>query len=147
MIIVDTRERKWGHIRNWLEMHGIDYECKKLDFGDYMLPGGRVTVDRKRNLDELAGNLCTKDKRRFWNEIRGASRAGLHVVVLCEHGQGIESPHDVLNWRSNNTKITGEMVFSEMFNMSVAYGVEFLFCDTEQTGQRIAKILELDCGK
>lgn len=140
-LIVDTREQKWGHVRAYFEEHGLQFENRKLDFGDYMVPGGTVSVDRKQNLDELAQNLCTADSRRFWNEIRGASKAGIHLVVLCEHGGKVRTIRDVKTWKSCYTKITGEMIFRKMFMASAAYGVEFRFCNKGETGARIAEIL------
>ena len=146
-LIVDTREQKWNHIKTYLEQNGIEYSLHKLDYGDYMTPGNHISVDRKQNLDELAANLCTADSRRFWNEIRGASRAGVHLVVLCEHGEGIKTIRDVKPWRSAYTKITGEMIFRKMFMASAAYGVEFRFCDKTETGKKIVEILGGSHGK
>lgn len=140
-LIVDTREQKWSHIKTYLEQNGIEYSLHKLDYGDYMTPGNHISVDRKQNLDELAANLCTADSRRFWNEIRGASRAGIKLVVLCEHGDGVKTIRDVKPWRSAYTKITGEMIFRKMFQASAAYGVEFKFCDKSETGAKIVEIL------
>ena len=147
MILVDTRERKWDHIRSKLEACGIDYEVRKLDFGDYMVPGGSVSVDRKRNLDELAANLCTSDARRFWNEIRNAKKNGIRLVILCEHSRNYNEPRDVLGWRSEHSRITGDRLFREMFEVSAAYGVEFLFTDKRHTGQRIMEILGVKDGE
>lgn len=146
-IIVDTREQKWSHVKAFFGDHAIPFEVHKLDFGDYMEPGGTVSVDRKQNLDELAANLCTADSRRFWNEIRGASKAGVHLVILCEHGNGIRTIKDVKPWRSAYTKITGDMVFRKMFQAAAAYGVEFRFCDKTETGKKIVEILGGSHGK
>ena len=146
-LIVDTREQKWGHVQAYFEEYGISFENRKLDFGDYMMPGGTVSVDRKQNLDELAQNLCTADSRRFWNEIRGASKAGIHLVVLCEHGGKVRTIRDVKTWKSCYTKITGEMIFRKMFMASAAYGVEFRFCNKGETGARIVEILGGGHGK
>ena len=140
-LIVDTREQKWGHIKTYLEQNSIEYSLHKLDYGDYMTPGNHTSVDRKQNLDELAANLCTADSRRFWNEIRGASKAGVHLVVLCEHGKNVKTVKDVKPWRSQYTKITGQMLFNAMFRASAAYGVEFRFCNKGETGARIVEIL------
>ena len=35
MIIVDTRERKWDHIKKYFDEHGVEYVVQKLDEGDY----------------------------------------------------------------------------------------------------------------
>ena len=147
MILVDTRERKWDHIRTKWEAGGVEFEVRKLDFGDYMIPGGSVSVDRKQNIDELAMNLCTSDARRFWNEIRNAKKHGIKIVILCEHSRNVKEPRDVLGWRSKHSRITGERVFRAMFEASAAYGVEFRFTDKRNTGKRIMEILGVNDGR
>ena len=139
MIICDTREKKNQHVLAYFDRNGIDYTVAKLDTGDYMLPGGLVTVDRKQNLEELAGNLCSKSNR-FWREDRRAHDTGLKMVVLIEEGKyhGIE---EVKEWRSRYTKVTGRYLANEMARVSIAYGVEFRFCWKRDTGQRIKDLL------
>ena len=73
-----------------------DWEVRKLDVGDYMLEGGKITIDRKENLDELAKNLTNaRDHARFMKEVRRAREQGLKLIVLCEHGGQIKSIPDV----------------------------------------------------
>lgn len=141
MLVVDTREQKWGHIKDFFDNHNIEYEVRKLDYGDYMIPGAPISIDRKQNIQELASNLCTEDSRRFWNEIRNAHKNGIRLVILCEHGQGFKEPKDVIKWKSSYTKVTGQQVFSSMFRASAAYGVKFMFCDKSETAMRILQIL------
>ena len=70
--IFDTRERKNEHIKAYFDKHSIEYEIRKLDVGDYQIEGKpQVSVDRKRNLQELSKNLMNaKDHSRFWKEVR-----------------------------------------------------------------------------
>ena len=141
MIICDTREQKWSHIEDWFKVNDIPYRIQKLDFGDYMneyVPG--LAIDRKASLDELAMNLCSSDSSRFWREIRGAKRAGIHMIVLIEDRR-YHCPSDVINWRSKWSNVTGAKLFEAMFAISNAYGVEFQFCKRSQVGQRIVEIL------
>lgn len=147
MLVVDTREQKWGHVRSYFDEHGIPYNIHKLDYGDYMIPDSSLSVDRKQDINELASNLCTKDRRRFWNEIRNAKKAGIQIVVLCEQGEGYTTPRDVIKWKSPYSKITGDMVFNAMFRATAAYGVKFVFCEKAETGKRILDILEAHHGK
>ena len=73
MLICDSREKKNDHILRYFDRHGIEYEIRKLDYGDYMAENGTVTIDRKQNLSEVCHNLMlASDKRRFMNEVRGA---------------------------------------------------------------------------
>lgn len=58
MILVDSREKKWRNIEEYFQRNGIPYQVQKLDTGDYMLLcNKRVSIDRKRNLDECCVNL------------------------------------------------------------------------------------------
>lgn len=139
MIICDTREKKNQHVLAYFDRNGIDYTVAKLDTGDYMLPCGLVTVDRKQNLEELAGNLCSKSNR-FWREVRRAHDTGLKMIVLIEEGKyhGIE---DVKAWRSAYTRVSGRYLADMMAKVAIAYGVEFRFCWKRDTGQRIKDLL------
>ena len=142
MIIVDSREKKWEHIRKAFDRGGVEYRVRKLDYGDYLdedRPG--LVIDRKQNLDEVAANLCTQDSRRFWREIRNAKLHGTKVVILVEHGPSIRSANDVRAWVSKYHRISGFRLVQEMFNCSVAYGVEWQFCSKNETAGRILEIL------
>lgn len=147
MLICDSREH-WTHegsrdrhIKSYLERNKIEYRIEALDVGDYMLEGGRISVDRKQNLDELAKNLTNKsDHARFMREVRRAYAARITLIVLVEH-RGIKGTQDVLRWRSKHSPVTGTALVREMFRIQMAYGVKFLFCDKLSTGRMIMEIL------
>jgi len=143
MIICDTREQKNEHILEWFIWHDVEYKVEKLDTGDYMLEGSQgLTIDRKRNLGELCSNLFSGDRGRFWREIRRAHDEGIKLIVLVEHGGQIRKLDDVKKWRSKYTKVTGMALYNEICRVSIAYGVEFLFCSKRTTGRRILELLE-----
>lgn len=145
MIIVDSREKKWSHIEEFLIANNIPYVVKKLDQGDYLnTENPLVVVDRKQNLDECAANLCTKDSDRFWREIRHAKENGIKVIVLCEHSDRIKTINDVPKWTSKWSKITGKKLSDEMFKVHVAYGVDWKFCDKSHTAEKILELLNYD---
>lgn len=75
VVLVDTREKKWGHIAAALEGLGCPYERQKLDFGDYSFRYTHpdeskrdfqrsIVVERKACLDEICGNF-TYGRARF----------------------------------------------------------------------------------
>lgn len=141
MIIVDSREKKNQHILDYFDRKGEQYQVRKLSTGDYMDPSfPSITIDRKRNLEELAGNVCTSDGR-FWREVRRSREEGLKMIVLIEHGGQIKSMADVPKWSSKYSRVTGRRLFDELFKIHVAYQVEFLFCDKRSTGRRILELL------
>lgn len=107
-----------------------------------MIEDGRISVDRKQNLDELAKNLTNKaDHARFMREVRRAYAARITLIVLVEH-RGIKDTNDVLRWRSKHSPVTGTALVREMFRIRMAYGVKFLFCDKLSTGRMIMEILQ-----
>lgn len=148
MIICDTREKKNQHILDYFNRHGIEYTVQKLDTGDYMdAANGRLTIDRKQDLDELCSNLCSPDKGRFWREVRRAKAQRVRMIVLVEQGGEIRCLKDVPKWESKYTKVTGSRLYNEICRCHIAYGVEFWFCDKRSTGKRIAEILTQEGGK
>ena len=51
MIIIDSREKKFDHIRNYFDSHGVVYQVNKLDEGDYQnTENPTITIDRKVKL-------------------------------------------------------------------------------------------------
>lgn len=148
VLLVDSRE-KWtqggsrdAHIREYLDRHEIPYLVQKLDVGDYALPGGRVVVDRKQNLDEVGKNLLNPaDSARFLREVRRAYAQGLALVVLIEHGSYIRTMDDVKNWRSKFTGVSGYLLARQMRKLTLAYKVRWEFCHKRSTAKRIIEIL------
>lgn len=141
MILVDSREKKNQHILDYFATNGISYTVQKLSTGDYMdTDRPHLTIDRKQNLEELSGNICTADNR-FWREVRRSHEEGLRMIVLIEHGGRIRSMNDVPEWKSKFTRVTGQRLFQQMLRIHMAYGVEFLFCDKNETGRRIRELL------
>lgn len=142
-VTVDSREKRWEHIAEYLENNKILFDVRKLDVGDYMLEGNdRISVDRKRNLSELSHNLMNPaDHSRFWREVRRAREQGIKLYILCEHGGKIKSIKDVALWNDKYSGVTGRRLMDEIYRVHIAYGVEFLFCSKRSTGRRIIEIL------
>lgn len=143
-IWIDTREREQaiGRIKAYFDRHGIEWEKRKLDVGDYMLEGQNgLIVDRKQSLSELSMNLLSPDKRRFYAEIRRAHDDGIRLIILCEQGGEIKSFNDVARWKSTYGRVTGKSLQDAIFRLEMAYQVPVLFCDKRSTGRRIVEIL------
>ena len=89
-LLVDTRQQDGKHRLKHHELEQIGYQLTtcKLDFGDYMLPAGRVSVDTKANIAEIHGNL-TKGHERFRNECQRALDANSVLVVLVINKVGV----------------------------------------------------------
>lgn len=144
MIIVDTREQKWDHIRDYFDRNGIEYVIQKLDEGDYLNTDCPVVViDRKANLQEIATNLSSGKGNiiRFVKECRRAQEKKMRFIVLIE-GTSCQTMKDVATWQSKYTKQTGKWLTDKMFNLTVSYDVEWMFCKKNETARKILEVLE-----
>lgn len=152
-IQIDTREHagQVERIEQQLDALGVKHFRSKLYVGDYQsLDNPRLIVDRKKDLQELAGNVCQQHER-FRAELIRAQEAGIQLVILCEHGGSIKSLEDVYFWenprrRTSPGAISGQRLFKILNTMQEKYGVRFEFCDKRQTGRRIVEILTDDKG-
>lgn len=147
----DTREHseQIERIEKQFDDLGVKHFRSKLYVGDYQsLDNPRLVVDRKKDLQEIAGNVCQQHER-FRAELIRAQEAGIQIVILCEHGGQIRSLEDVFFWdnprrRTSKGAISGQRLFKILSTMKDKYGVRFEFCDKRQTGRRIVEILTND---
>ena len=167
-IQIDTREHQKEVIRieRQFDAMGIIHFRSKLYCGDYQsLDNGRLVIDRKKDLLELCVNV-TAQHERFRRELLLAKAAGIHVIILCEHGHGIERLTDVYFWdnpRLHQMKwvtvngrprqvqaypraTTGPALYASLETISRIYGVDFRFCEPADTGEMIVRLLGGDLG-
>ena len=100
---VDTREHKseWERIQKQFDALGVQYFRSKLYVGDYQsLDNPRLVIDRKKDLNELCGNVCSKQHERFTAELRRAIQQNIKIVILVEHGEDVKSLEDVYFWEN-----------------------------------------------
>ncbi len=161
-IQVDSREhaKEWERISKQFDKLGIKYFRSKLYVGDYQsLDNARLVIDRKKNLQELCGNVCQQHER-FKSELKRAQDAGIQIIILCEHG-GIKDLADVFWWENPRSKFTtikmvdgrpkrvpvnpnaisGEKLFKTLQTISRRYNIRFEFCNKSETGKRIVELL------
>ena len=149
-LIVDTREkpRAIRLIMEEFDRQGVTVVRRALNFADYFNPERPdVVIDRKQNLQEVAGNVV-QQRARFVREIERCNRAGCHMIVLVEHGGKIKSLEDVIGWKNPRLKesplaVSGERLYRIMSAMASHYGIEWQFCDKRVTGKRIIQMLEV----
>lgn len=141
MYIFDSREKKNEHIKAYFDQHEIAYRVEKLDAGDYMIDGGKATVDRKGSVEEISGNLTNPtDKQRFMREVRRSRQLGLRLVVLVETSK-YKAVKDLAAWKSKYTPVRGTVLIREMARLRYAYGVEFRFGPKMSAAKKIIDIL------
>lgn len=165
-IQVDTREHKaeWERIQKQFDDMGIKYFRSKMYVGDYQsLDNPRLVIDRKKNLQELCGNVCQQHER-FKAELIRALQQNIKIVILVEHGEDVKTLEDVwfwenprkheIRWRMVNGKrvrtvqsekaVDGSQLYRSLKTVKDRYNVDFVFCTKEQTGQKIVEILNND---
>lgn len=147
ILIEDTRQQKGEHDikHKWFTNNDIEVLRSKLAFGDYALPP-KVAVDTKKDMNEICGNICSKDNHRFKEECVRARDAGCKLIFLIENRNGIKSIDDVHRWVNPRAIysprcVQGARLEKAMKTMSERYGCEFYFCTPEESGSIIIKLL------
>lgn len=162
-IQIDSREKERAikKIIAEFDRQGVNHFTSKLYVGDYQnLDNPRIIVDRKQNLQELAGNV-TQQHERFRKELIRARDANIQLIILVEHGDDIEKLEDVyfwqnprkheIRWKWENGKrvkyvapakaIDGPQLYKSLCTIRDRYGAKFEFCSKDETGERIIKLL------
>ena len=149
VIIEDTRQQASKHEakHEYFTSQGIGMVRTKLPFGDYALWGGKVSVDTKANVEEIADNIGGKAHNRFREECKLAQALGGQLVILVENRNGFTCIDDVVGWINPNIRktarsIDGPRLAKAMHTMSERYGVRFEFCTPEESGRRVIELLE-----
>lgn len=147
-IQIDSREHKFelARIQKQLTKAGCKTIVSKLYVGDYQsLDNPRLAVDRKKDLQELCGNVCQQHER-FKNELIRAMEAGIQIIILCEHGADVQSLEDVYFWDNPRLKkspkaTSGESLYRSLCTIRNRYNVRFEFCTKRETGKKIMELL------
>lgn len=143
----DTRQKTDKHNlkHRWFESSGVKVVRSKLPFGDYA-PVPPVSIDTKEDMEEIAGNICGKEHKRFINECKAARDAGCQLIILVENTIGITDITQVHKWINprviySPNCVQGPRLQKAMETISERYGTTFLFCTPEQSGEIITGIL------
>lgn len=134
-IIIDSREQVNFHLTSWFDSKGIKHITRALETGDYsaMLDGetfeDEVAIERKANLDEIAGNFTT-GRERFEREMIRAKANGIKVFLIIENA----SWHDIMlhNYRS---QLKPQSLMASLLSWQVRYNITIMFCRPEETAQ------------
>lgn len=144
-IIVDTREQKYSHVTESFDKQGIKWYRSKLICGDYQNPlNPTVVIDRKKDLQEVAGNVCQQHER-FIRELELAKELGYRMIILVEE-PNITTLANVCSWynwrrRTNPKAVSGKTLYKIMFTISQKYDVEWMFTSKAKCGERIVELL------
>lgn len=139
------------HVESIINRRGS--RLKKID----LIGSLSMVIDTKKNLQEVCSNICSSSHKRFRDELILAQENGIKMVVLVEES-GISEVRDVFKWVNprlwwyraqvkkgrapKSPPVNGATLAKAMITCSHKYGVTWLFCSPEQTGEMIIKILE-----
>lgn len=126
-------------VKDVIASAGEDISKKKL------LPVMQLSIDTKKDLNELCGNICQGHKR-FRRELLKAQANGIKLVILVED-KDIHCMADVYLWRNPKLKVSakavkGPALYKSMRTIEEEYDVTFVFCSRMESGQKIKEILE-----
>lgn len=136
-VIIDTREQiPWELVHESI----LGTEYKKLDTGDYSIPGYEhdFCIDRKMSVAEIAQNI---NQKRFHKELARMNKMS-HPYILLE-----ASCTDVLNFPyganlpkrvMDKIKVSGPYILKCITRMQIKYGVNFIFCGNRANAQTVA---------
>ena len=145
VIQVDSREQKYDHVTRYFDSQGIKWVKSKCVVGDYVnLENPMVVIDRKKDLQEVAGNVCQQHDR-FVRELDLAKELGYKMIVLVEEPNITSLPKDCswYNWRrkKNQKAVSGKTLYKIMSTMSEKYDITWEFTSKENCGKRIVELL------
>ena len=141
-ILCDTREQENKHIIEFFDSKNTLHKECKLDIGDYSFCAGNefyndeIVIERKRNLDEIAGNF-TSDRHRFESEFIRAKVGMTKFYLLIENA----SYEDVING-NYQSKLSAEALFASLCSWQTRYDVNIVFCKQKDSGKIINGILK-----
>ena len=144
VIQIDKREKSNQHIIDWLDKNNIEYMSKSFESGDYgfMIKKNdelgfirdtffvdELFIERKHDLDELAGNL--KDNA-FINEIKRTKNIE-HKYIIIERG----SWDDILDHKYQS-QYNEKAFYRTLLKLQSKYNVKIIF--TERSPEMIYSI-------
>ena len=193
MLISDKAQQKGKHTekeRYWDDL-GIDIVNLPLPCGDYIIANDKVmdviarkqkrgipvkkmdllgtydvTVDTKKDIQELVNDICGKQHARFRDECILAQNNGIKLYILVQNEGGlIKYTKDVYNktitrledlhsWKNPRLFIRkkgvqlhpkatrGETLMKACLTMQKEYGVEFIFCHNRDQGRMVLELLQ-----
>ena len=128
-------------------------KLKKID----LIGSLDMVVDTKKDLLEVCSNICSGSHSRFRDEMILAQENNIKLYVLVEE-PGITDVRDVFKWtnpryfyyRAQVKKgaapkappTNGQTLAKAMITCQHKYGVQWLFCGRNETGEKLIDILK-----
>ena len=151
LILADTRNQKDKYITDYFDKNSIPWVRTGLPSADFMavryengfVKDYSVLIDTKKDLSEVAGNLCNaSEHERVKREIERARELGCEKFIFLICDDKIKSTSDILNWTSRHTRVKGSTLAKIMQTMASKYKVSFIFTSKRQAGNKIIELLQ-----
>jgi len=134
VIICDSREKKpWDYSR---DPAFAAQEVAALKSGDYSIKGLEdvITVERKRDANELIGNFTT-DKDRLYREIDRLKEYKFAAIVIEQSlTQILNHENYYIAKRFKNKKAPVAIVIQNLINIMVEHGIMVIFAGKKAKG-------------
>lgn len=154
VVLRDTRQQKEKHILNEFDNQGIlhirtnlpsaDYMALRYNYKNGMYLDYSILVDTKKDLNEVAMNLCRKEEHeRIKREVAKAKELGCQKFYFLIADDSIQNINDIKNWHSKFSKVKGETLLKIMFTMSKKYNIIFTITSRKNIGKKIIELLEV----
>lgn len=148
VFVHDTRDKAGKHknVDDYLISRGHKIIRSKMYVGDItLLMDQHICIDLKRNVSELAMDVC-QDHKRFREELQRAYEAEIQLIILVENYDGIRDLSELPRWvnpRAVQSPLApnGERLFKICRAMSGSYNSTFAFCHPGGTGRIVEEVL------
>lgn len=152
VILTDSRQQKEEHIIKEFDKQGIlhirtglpsaDYMALRYSFQKGMYLDYSVLIDTKKDLEEIAGNLCnTSSHDRVKREIFKGQELGAKEFIFLINCGKVKTIQDLENWTSKRTKVKGSTLIKVFKTMKERYNVRFILVPRKDMGKKILELL------
>lgn len=130
-----------NHLTDYWDKKKVPYFTRKLDIGDYsaqledMTLEKDVVIERKRNLDEICGNLSA-DRDRFEREFLRAKATGTKVFLIIENASWTD-----IYLQRYRSQLSPKSLMGSLMSWQVRFNITIIFCEPENTPRLIHQIL------
>lgn len=137
VVLCDSREQVNKEIIAYFDKANVQHVTRALETGDYSAMLGsstfedEIVIERKANLDEIAGNFAN-GRDRFEREFIRAKANGIKVFLIIENA----SWSDILihNYRSD---LKPQSFIATLLSWQARFNITVVFCKPSETGQII----------
>ena len=148
IILVDHREKQSPMV-DWCAEHGIVLLPSSIPAGDYQLPKGSISVDRKANLLEIYNDFVMPDNRiKYENSAESATAHNMRLVyvIAVEPQDHVKDFASLATW---SAPIPGQGKIANGANLAaqlqryqtVFPNTSFVFCDKSRLCETIYNAL------